>query len=76
MAVARFGDPYSTKQLTEMKLGDVDTGAMTRNNNDHALSFDGTMAGLSGGLPSVICTVPVGGGTPSDGPGFLGPLRR
>ena len=48
---------------------------MTRNNNDHALSFDGTMLGLSGGQPSVVFTVPVAGGTPKQitpvGPSYL-----
>ena len=40
----------------------------TRNNNDHVLSFDGTMLGISDqstpGTGSTIYTVPVGGGTP------------
>ncbi|MFO1498162.1 MAG: biopolymer transporter TolR [Verrucomicrobiota bacterium] len=47
----------------------IDTGFATRNNNDHVLSFDGKMLGLSHhstnhGGGSVIFTVPVGGGTP------------
>jgi hypothetical protein len=47
----------------------VDTGAANRNNNDHVLSFDGTMLGISdqssaSGGSSTIYTVPVGGGTP------------
>lgn len=61
--------------LAARAVSDIDTGAMTRNNNDHALSFDGTMLGLSGGQPSVIYTVPVGGGTPRQvtptGPSYL-----
>jgi TolB protein len=44
----------------------IDTGSSNRNNNDHVLSFDGTMLGISdqsaGG--SAVYTVPVGGGTP------------
>jgi hypothetical protein len=45
----------------------IDTGTVVGNNNDHVISFDGTMLGLSshtteGG--STIYTVPLGGGTP------------
>jgi hypothetical protein len=47
----------------------IDTGTANRNNNDHVLSFDGTMLGISdqsqsSGGRSTIYTVPVGGGTP------------
>jgi TolB protein len=46
----------------------IDTGTNNRNNNDHVLSFDGTMLGISDqstpGTGSTIFTVPVGGGTP------------
>ncbi len=46
----------------------IDTGTNNRNNNDHVLSFDGTMLGISDqSTPktgSTIFTVPVGGGTP------------
>lgn len=44
----------------------IDTGAMIRNNNDHVLSFDGAMLGISdnGTGQSAIYTAPVGGGTP------------
>jgi len=46
----------------------IDTGSNNRNNNDHVLSFDGTMLGISDqstpGTGSTIFTVPVGGGTP------------
>lgn len=47
----------------------IDTGAADRNNNDHVLSFDGTMLAISdqsqaSGGRSTIYTVPVGGGTP------------
>jgi TolB protein len=47
----------------------IDTGAQNRNNNDHVLSFDGTMLGISdqsqaSGGRSTVYTVPVGGGTP------------
>ena len=47
----------------------LDTAPANRNNNDHVLSFDGTMLGLSDqsedhGGQSCIFTVPVQGGTP------------
>jgi TolB protein len=47
----------------------IDTGAANRNNNDHVLSFDGRMLGISdqsqaSGGRSTVYTVPVGGGTP------------
>lgn len=44
----------------------IDTGASFRNNNDHVLSFDGTMLGISGASSgeSAVYTVPVGGGAP------------
>jgi TolB protein len=46
----------------------IDTGTNNRNNNDHVLSFDGTMLGISDqSTPktgSTIFTVPVGGGIP------------
>jgi Tol biopolymer transport system component len=46
----------------------IKPGACTNNNNDHVLSFDGTMLGISGqsasGGQSCIFTVPVAGGEP------------
>ena len=47
----------------------INTGFATRNNNDHVLSFDGRMLGISHGAVedsgrSVVYTVPVAGGTP------------
>jgi TolB protein len=44
----------------------IDTGVANRNNNDHVLSFDGTMLGISDGAgsASTIYTVATGGGTP------------
>jgi Tol biopolymer transport system component len=57
----------------------INTGAVTSNNNDHVLSFDGKMLGLSsfvgnqGG--SIIYTVSADGGTPKQitpkGPSYL-----
>jgi TolB protein len=44
----------------------IDTGSSNRNNNDHVLSFDGTMLGISdqSAGQSAVFTVPVEGGTP------------
>src|SRR5215471_5998439 len=44
----------------------IDTGTSNRNNNDHVLSFDGTMLGISdqSSGASAVYTVPVGGGAP------------
>jgi hypothetical protein len=44
----------------------IDTGQRTRNNNDHVLSFDGTMLAISDQSEgqSAVYTVPVGGGQP------------
>lgn len=65
-----FAFDLETRAVTE-----IDTAPMTRNNNDHALSFDGTMLGLSGGQPSTVWTVPAGGGTAKQitpaGPSYL-----
>ncbi|MGZ8557531.1 MAG: TolB family protein, partial [Chitinophagaceae bacterium] len=57
----------------------VSTGDVKNNNNDHVLSFDGKMLGLSSGVQSlggsIIYTVPVTGGTPRQitpkGPSYL-----
>jgi hypothetical protein len=65
----------ATRQPTE-----IDTGFATQNNNDHVLSFDGTMLAIShhsaeDGGQSIVYTVPVEGGTPtkitSTGPSYL-----
>ena len=44
----------------------IDTGTSNRNNNDHVISFDGTMLGISDASAgqSAVYTVPIGGGTP------------
>ncbi len=55
------------------------TGEVRNNNNDHVLSFDGKMLGLSSGIRdlggSIIYTVPVTGGSPNQitprGPSYL-----
>ena len=58
----------------------IDTGFATANNNDHVISFDGKMIGIShhreaNGFRSIIYTVPVSGGTPRQitekGPSYL-----
>lgn len=57
----------------------VNTGEVKNNNNDHVLSFDGKMLGLSSGVQklggSIIYTVPVAGGIPKQitpkGPSYL-----
>jgi TolB protein len=70
----RNGRMYSF-DLASRAIAEIDTGSMTRNNNDHALSFDGKTLGLSGGSPSVVFTVPVSGGAPTQvtpvGPSYL-----
>jgi WD40 repeat protein len=54
--------------LATRKPALIDTGSCNRNNNDHVLSFDGGMLGISdqstSGGQSAIFTVPVQGGTP------------
>jgi len=53
----------------------IDTGAQIHCNNDHTLSFDGTMLGISSGSPSIVYTLPIGGGVPRQitptGPSYL-----
>jgi TolB protein len=60
--LARFD--LATKQETL-----IDTGACIKNNNDHVLSFDGAMLGISDQSPghggqSAVFILPSGGGTP------------
>jgi len=57
----------------------INTGSVTRNNNDHVISFDGKMLGLSNYVKdlggSIIYTVPIEGGAPKQvtpkGPSYL-----
>jgi TolB protein len=58
----------------------INTGFATHNNNDHVLSFDGRMLGISNNSPedsgaSIVYTVPSTGGTPkritARGPSYL-----
>ena len=72
------GSIYSF-DLANRKPKLVSTGDVKNNNNDHVLSFDGKMLGLSSGVQnlggSIIYTVPVSGGTPKQitpkGPSYL-----
>ena len=50
--------------LESLKSAPIDTGAQIHCNNDHALSFDGKMLGISSGSPSIVYTLPVDGGIP------------
>jgi TolB protein len=58
----------------------INTGFATRNNNDHVLSFDGRMIGISNHVAadsdaSIVFTLPAKGGTPkritAKGPSYL-----
>ena len=57
----------------------INTGSVSSNNNDHVISFDGKMLGLSSSVKdlggSIIYTLPIGGGTPKQitprGPSYL-----
>ncbi|ADB37957.1 TolB family protein [Spirosoma linguale] len=68
-----------TFNLAKRKPTVLNTGDVKNNNNDHVLSFDGKMLGLSSGVKelggSIIYTVPVTGGTPKQitpkGPSYL-----
>jgi TolB protein len=70
--VYRFG-------LASKTISPVNTGSITNNNNDHVISFDGNMLGLSSNVESlggsVIYSVPLAGGTPKQitpkGPSYL-----
>jgi Tol biopolymer transport system component len=65
--------------LASRAVSVINTGTIKNNNNDHVISFDGNMLGLSSSVNSlggsIIYTVPVGGGTPKQitpkGPSYL-----
>jgi hypothetical protein len=66
--------------LKTREVAPIPTGFATRNNNDHVLSFDGTMLGISDQSQhpdgnSLIYTLPVQGGLPTlvtgSGPSYL-----
>src|SRR4029079_8068688 len=55
--------------LETKKPTPIDTGRATANNNDHVLSFDGRLIGISNHTPelggtSIVYTLPIEGGTP------------
>jgi hypothetical protein len=64
-----------TFDLSTRQSAMIDTGSQVHCNNDHTLSFDGTMLGISSGSPSIVYTLPIGGGTPTQitpvGPSYL-----
>jgi WD40 repeat protein len=68
-----------TFNLNTRKPALLNTGEITHNNNDHVLSFDGKMIGLSSNVKelggSIVYTVPVTGGTPKQitpkGPSYM-----
>src|SRR5450432_1862773 len=65
--------------LASNKPAEVNTGTVTKNNNDHVISFDGKMLALSSSVKelggSIIYTVPIGGGIPKQvtpkGPSYM-----
>ena len=65
--------------LASRQAAVIPTGEVKNNNNDHVLSFDGKMLGLSSGVEklggSIVYTVPATGGTPKQitpqGPSYL-----
>ena len=66
--------------LASLSAAPINTGFATRNNNDHVLSFDGRMLGISHHTAedsgaSIVYTVPAAGGTPTrvtaKGPSYL-----
>ncbi len=66
--------------LDSGRVADIDTDFADRNNNDHAISFDGTMLAISHHAEdhdgdSIVYTLPVGGGVPQKvtprGPSYL-----
>jgi TolB protein len=65
--------------LTSQTISVISTGTVTNNNNDHVISFDGNMLGLSSSVNklggSIIYTVPITGGNPKQvtpkGPSYL-----
>jgi hypothetical protein len=61
--------------IAKREAAPIDTGAQIHCNNDHALSFDGQMLGISSGPTSMVYTLPIGGGVPKritpTGPSYL-----
>ena len=61
--------------LATRRTSPIGTGSQVHCNNDHTLSFDGRMLGISSGSPSIVYTLPIGGGNPTritpTGPSYL-----
>jgi TolB protein len=61
--------------LAAAQPSSLSTGSQVHCNNDHTLSFDGSMLGISSGSPSIVYTVPIAGGEPTritpTGPSYL-----
>ena len=65
--------------LNTKKEAQINTGSVTKNNNDHVISFDGKMLALSSNVKelggSIIYTVPIEGGNPKQvtpkGPSYM-----
>ncbi len=68
-----------TFDLASRRATVLNTGEVKNNNNDHVIAFGGKMLGLSSGVKdlggSIIYTVPIGGGKPTQitpkGPSYL-----
>ncbi len=69
----------SSFDLASKSVIPINTGSVTNNNNDHVISFNGKMLGMSSSVKSlggsIIYTVAIGGGTPRQitplGPSYL-----
>jgi Tol biopolymer transport system component len=61
--------------LAKRESTPIDTGSQVHCNNDHALSSDGRMLGISSGSTSMVYTLPIKGGAPRRitpaGPSYL-----
>ncbi len=65
--------------LASRETKEIPSGNVKNNNNDHLISFDGKMLGLSSGVQalggSIVYTVPITGGTPKQitpkGPSYM-----
>lgn len=64
-----------TIDIATKEIKKIDTGRCVHSNNDHVVSSDGKTLCISGGNPSKIYELPIGGGEPrqitSEGPSYL-----
>jgi TolB protein len=66
-------------ELSSKTVATINTGTVTNNNNDHVISFDGSMLGISSSVKklggSIVYTVPLTGGIPTQitpkGPSYM-----